>query len=130
MKIIRWDNPKILRIGKELAEDAHNMADELGNYGADAEFYLMSKEQKRERLMLHHHIEIPVAFADALMALLLALPRKGNKRGRRSNWSLARAQKLLNGGMSKRQIAKQFSKETGQDADNIRPRLRKLKKGQ
>jgi hypothetical protein len=58
----------------------------------------------------------------------LALPRKGDKRGRRSLWSIARAQKLLDSGMSKHQIAKQLSKETGLDADNIRSRLRKLKK--
>jgi hypothetical protein len=129
MRIIRWDDPKILRIGKELAEDAFNMADELGSYGADAEAYLMSEAERRRRAKNSEGgIRIPLAFADALMALLLALPRKGDKRGRRSLWSIARAQKLLDSGMSKHQIAKQLSKETGLDADNIRSRLRKLKK--
>jgi hypothetical protein len=85
MRIIRWDDPKILRIGKELAEDAFNMADELGSYGADAEAYLMSEAERRRRAKNSEGgIRIPLAFADALMALLLALPRKGDKRGRRS----------------------------------------------
>ena len=103
------------------------MAHDLEAYGADAMAWLMTNEQLfRERAC--SSVEIPAELADALMVLLLWLPRSGKPRGRRPLWSRDRAQKLLDNGMKKRQIAKMFSKETGLPAENIRTRLRGLKK--
>ena len=51
-------------------------------------------------------------FADAVMAVLLSLPRKGNKRGRRQTWSIVEAQKRVDNGESKSKVAREFSEQT------------------
>ena len=118
------DDPRLLRIGKEFAKDAYYMAHDLEGYGADAMAWLMTDEQLKQRAEIHN-IEIPVAFADALMVLLLSLPRSGAKRGRRPLWSVDEARKLTDSGAaSKRKVAKMISERTGRDAENIRRRLR------
>ena len=105
------------------------MAHDLEGYGADVLALLMTDEQRDHRARrVNYQIRIPVAFADALMALLLALPRK-NKRGRRSLWSVKEAQQLVDSGISKRKVAQLFSKQTGLPAENIRRRLRSKKAG-
>ncbi len=90
MTAVRWDDPRLLRIGKQFADEAYDLADNLNSYGADATACFLSDEQQYQRSeRMNHEVCIPVAFADALMALLLSLPRKGNRRGRRSVWSMA-----------------------------------------
>jgi hypothetical protein len=130
MSFERWDDPRLRRIGKKFRADAYNMAHDLDGYGADVLAWLMTDEQRDHRAKrMNYQIRIPVAFADALMALLLSLPRTGNKPGRRPLWSIEEAQKLVNSGMSKRKVAQMLSKETGLPAENIRRRLHSKKAG-
>jgi hypothetical protein len=119
------DDPRLLRIGREFAKDAHALAHELESYGADA-MALMDEQRFRERES--GTIEIQTVVVDALMALLLSLRRKGEP-GRRSPWSKARAQALLDSGMSKNEAAALLSEETGLPELSIRRRLQDMKKG-
>jgi hypothetical protein len=125
---VRWNDPRLLRIGKEFAADAYTMAEQLNRNGADATVWLLSKEEQHERNRAKNQVCIPAAFADALMAVLLALPRKGNKRGRRRRWTMDEAQALYNIVGSKDKVAQELSKQAGLRADSIRPRLRGLKR--
>ncbi len=97
MSFEHWDDPRLQLIGKEFLADAYQLVHDLEGYGADATAYLLSREEQYRRAeRMNHQVCIPVAFADALMALLLTLPRKGNRRGRRPRWSIEEAQKLVN----------------------------------
>jgi hypothetical protein len=124
MKLAHWDDPQLRRIGKTFADRAYDLADSLDWYGADGRVYLLPVEQRAKRWEKIETISIPTAFADALMAMLLSLPRKGGKRGRRPVWSIAEAQKRVNSGEPKRKIAREFSEETGLNAESIRRQLR------
>jgi hypothetical protein len=104
------------------------MAHDLDGYGADALVLLASDEEQSQRYRQVPFISIPARLADALMALLLALPRRGNPQHRRRQWSIDEAQNLFNIGMSKRKIAKTLAKRAGISPETIRPRLHGLKK--
>jgi hypothetical protein len=124
----RWNNPRLLRIGKEFAADSYNMAEQLNRNGADATVWLLSKEEQHERNRARDQVCIPAAFADALMALLLSLRRRGNKRGRRPRWTIDEAQTLYGNDKSKEEVAQELSKRTGLSKDSIRPQLSGLKR--
>ena len=132
---VAWDDPRVLRIGKQKAADAYDLADYLNWRGADATALLMTDEQYAERAERRAErldggeVHLPIRFADVVMAVLLSLPRKGNKRGRRPVWSIDEAQALINRGMSKRKAAQMLSEQTGLDAEGIRARLREKKAG-
>ena len=68
-----WDDPRIREIGRRYALDAYDLASELDNYGADAARLLSSPLEPHPRLP---DVTIPAGFADALMAILLSLPRR------------------------------------------------------
>jgi hypothetical protein len=123
-----WDDPKLRRIGEKFVSDAYRMAHDLDGYGADALAWLMTDEQRCQRWEDVDNISIPAAFADALVVLLLALPRKGSKRGRRALWSISEAQRLVDSGRSIRSVAREFSERTGLPEGNIRRRLLRAKK--
>jgi len=130
MSFEHWDNPRLRRIGEKFAADAYNMAHDLDGYGANALAWLMTDKQRDHRAeRMNYQICIPIAFADALMALLLSLPRSGNKRGRRPLWSIEEAKKLVNSGRSKRSVARELSERTGLPIENIRRRLHGKKAG-
>jgi hypothetical protein len=116
MKASDWIDPRLREIGERQAADAYEMAAELGTYGADASVLLLRKGAWQPRRP--HQVCIPTAFADALMALLLSLPRP--QIGRRIiNWSPQRVQALLDSGMSLRAAAKKESERTGKEAEDI-----------
>jgi hypothetical protein len=62
------------------------------------------------------------------MAVLLSLPRKGNKRGCRRTWSIVEAQKRVDNGESKSKVAREFSEQTGLGKESIRRKLHGIKK--
>jgi hypothetical protein len=71
MKPSDWDDPRIRALGRRYAIDAYDLASELDDYGADAAALLQGgQDPNRPR-----SVSIPAALADALMAILLALPR-------------------------------------------------------
>ena len=72
MRSSDWDDPRICEIGRRYALDAYDLASELDNYGADAARLLSPPREARFPLP---DVTIPSMFADALMALLLSLPR-------------------------------------------------------
>jgi hypothetical protein len=74
-----WDDPRIRAIGRRYALEAFDLADELNAYGADATQLLLSwRELDPDR---PRNVAIPAMFADALMALLLSLPRPQERVG-------------------------------------------------
>src|SRR5947208_9307595 len=84
MKPEDWNDPRLKRIGETFLRDTLDLAGQLEHCGADAARYLLSATQRDEQWAKRgFNIEIPIAFADALMACLIALPRRGQGRGRR-----------------------------------------------
>jgi hypothetical protein len=73
MKRSDWNDPRIRAIGRRYAAEAYDLASELDNYGADAAELI--KPRGDEDPNRPRSIAIPTMFADALMALLLSLPR-------------------------------------------------------
>ena len=72
MKTSDWDDPEIRAVGLKYASESYDLASELRNFGADAAQLLVSyKEQKSGR----PEVRLPPMLADAVMAVLLALPR-------------------------------------------------------
>jgi hypothetical protein len=66
-----WDDPSIRTIGRRYAAEAYDLASELHGYGADAAALLEDHyDPTRSRT-----VTLPAMFADALMAILLSLPR-------------------------------------------------------
>lgn len=126
MNPVDWDNPRIKKIGKRFKLEAFDLADNLHSYGADASTYLLPLEERAKRWAAVDNVCIPAAFADALMALLLALPRPERGPGRRRLWSVSEAQQLRADGKSIRAIARIFSRRTGQPFESIRRRLQEL----
>jgi hypothetical protein len=71
MRTSDWDDPEIRAIGRRYAAEAYDLASELHGYGADAAELLKPRQDPTRP----PNVSIPATFADALMALLLALPR-------------------------------------------------------
>src|SRR5271155_2553519 len=71
MKTSDWDDPTIRAIGRRYAAEAYDLASELHGCGADAAALLKPQQDPTRP----RNISIPAALADALMAVLLALPR-------------------------------------------------------
>jgi hypothetical protein len=117
MRTADWNDPRLREIGERQAADAYEMAAELDTYGADASVLLLRKGAWQPRRP--HQVCIPTAFADALMAILLSLPRPRGATGRRRNWSPVAVQNSINRGMSQRAAAKQEAERTGVPAKTI-----------
>jgi hypothetical protein len=118
MKTSDWNDPRLREIGAKFALDAYDLASELDTYGADASVLLLPKaEQRRLAGERPTHITLPTAFADALMALLLSLPRPDI--GRPRGWSPAAVQASMDKGMSLRAAAKQEAARTGKPREDI-----------
>jgi hypothetical protein len=96
-KFANWNDPRLRQLGEQFAGEAYELAAELHSYGADAGQLLLSRHEKADRPW---NVEIPPALADALMAVLLSLPRAGASPGRRCSWSKRSVQALINTGMS------------------------------
>jgi hypothetical protein len=118
MKISDWNNPRLREIGKQFAAEGYELAQYLEDCGADAAVLLLSVAAQR-KLERPARITLPTTFADALMAILLSLPRPGGATGRRRNWSPVIVQNLINRGMSQRAAAKQEAERTGVPAKTI-----------
>jgi hypothetical protein len=71
MKTTDWDDAAIRAIGRKYAEEAYDLASELHNYGADAAALLKSQHDPERSPT----VTMPAMLADAVMAVLLALPR-------------------------------------------------------
>jgi hypothetical protein len=125
MKASDRNDPRLREIGERRATDAYEMAAELNTYGADASVLLLSKAEQRSRKR-PPEVCIPTAFADALMAILLSLPRP--QIGRRPlNWSPQRVQASMQRGMSLRAAAKKEAGRTGKPAEDIARTMRAQK---
>jgi hypothetical protein len=70
MKTSDWDDPTIRAIGRRYAA-AYDLASKLHNYGADAAALLKSQHDPKRSPT----VTMPAMLADAVMAVLLALPR-------------------------------------------------------
>jgi hypothetical protein len=68
-----WNDSRIRAIGRRYAAEAYDLASELDNYGADAATLLRAWDQQDPGRPCT--VTIPAMLADALMALLLSLPR-------------------------------------------------------
>jgi hypothetical protein len=124
-----WDDPRVLRIGKKYAAEAYDLADYLNTRGADATALVMTDDEQAELAERRDdQVTLPVHFADVVMAVLLAMPRKG-KRGRRRIWSPDEAQSRVDHGEPKSKIARDVSKQTGLKMESIRAQLRGKKVG-
>jgi hypothetical protein len=117
-----WNEPRLRQIGLDHAERAHNLADDLNSYGADATFLLLDNETQR-RTRRPADIAIPTMLADVIMAVLLALPRP-KAIGRRRGWSPDQVQKRIDNKWSLRASAKQEAVETGVPAETIERAMR------
>ena len=62
-----WNDTRIRAAGLRYATDAYDLASQLADYGADAERLI------RLQRYASPDVTIPAGFADALMAILLAL---------------------------------------------------------
>jgi hypothetical protein len=71
MKTSDWDDRETRAIGRRYAAEAYDLASELDSYGADASA-LLEREYDPAR---PRTVCIPTMSADALMAVLLTLPR-------------------------------------------------------
>jgi hypothetical protein len=114
---IDWDNPRLRQIGKQFAAEAYTLADELNSYGADATQLLLPQDEQADRPW--GDVCLPRAYANVLHAVLLSLPRKGERRGRRSRWSLRTVEALIESGVSVRSAAKAEAARTGVSATTI-----------
>jgi hypothetical protein len=97
MKDGDWNNPAILERGKQYAAEAYDLASELHGFGADAAQLLLSHN---ERDLDRRDICLPPMLLDALMALLLSLPRPSLNGGRRRDWSPRRVELMIENGAS------------------------------
>jgi hypothetical protein len=114
--VVDWDNKQLRLLGEKFAEQAHILADELGSYGADAEQLLLPREERRTDRPWN--IEIPTMYGDVLQAVLLSLPRSG-ERGPRSLWALQKVLAMIEKGVSVRAAAKAEAARTGVDWKTI-----------
>jgi hypothetical protein len=116
MRTKDWNDPALRGIGAKF--EAYDLASELESYGADAAALLLPTTEQRilagERPT---HITLPTAFADALMAFLLSLPRSDH--GRPRDWSPQLVEFSLKRGMSLRAAAKKEADRTGKPAEDI-----------
>jgi hypothetical protein len=125
---IEWDDPRVLKIGAAYRRQAYDLADEFNSYGADATRLLDNNCGGPDQVC------VPTKFADAIMALLLSLPRA--KRGRRPKPSTLRFKRLVWRGLSKRKASRIESSLTcDETGEQIRrrgrssgPKLRKRPK--
>jgi hypothetical protein len=74
-----WDDPRLLKIGRDYSAEAYELADELHSLGADAAQLL--KNWRDLDMDRPRSIAIPPMFADALMAILLSMPRLNERKG-------------------------------------------------
>jgi hypothetical protein len=107
---VDWNNPRLRRLGQTFIEQAYTLADDLGGYGADPEQLLLPREKRRARPF---SVEVPPMLLDVMAALLLALPRSGERPGRRSRWSIKSVQAMIESGLSVRAATKAEAARTG-----------------
>jgi hypothetical protein len=127
MKTSDWNDPLLREIGAKF--DAYDLASELETYGADASVLLLPEaEQRRLAGERPREVCIPTTFADALMALLLSLPRRHI--GRPRNWSPYAVRSSMLRGMSLRAAAKTESERTHKPAEDIERAFRLWRAGE
>jgi hypothetical protein len=111
-----WNDPRIRQFGERFAEEALDFATELYARGAEPLELLAPYQEKN---LDRPDVCIPPAFADALTALLLALPRSGERPGPRTRWSLKTVLDSMASGVSQRKAARMESSRTGVSAATI-----------
>jgi hypothetical protein len=116
-----FNNPRLRQLGKAFAAEAYNLADELHSRGADPEQLLLPWRQRRRRPL---NLKIPYELADIVAAVLLALPRHGEGRGRRSRWGIKSVEAMIRRGMSVRAAAKAEAARTGASEETIERAIR------
>jgi hypothetical protein len=122
------NDPRILKLGEKLAKDAYDLASELHSYGASADRLLTSWEERDPDEP--RDVCIPRQFADALMALLLSLPRPSESRGPRRRWSPEAVKESLDRGATLYEASRAEAARTGANAETIERRMRARRKRQ
>jgi hypothetical protein len=112
-----WNNPRVRQLGKQFAAEAYTLAGELNSHGADPMRLLLPREEQADNLPWD--ICVPRELLDVVTAVLLSLPRPGERRGRRSRWTIHGVEVLIDSGMSLRKAAKLEALRTGASATTI-----------
>ena len=123
-----WSKVDVRDYGGMLQAEAVRFARRLKECGADAPRYLWPWPSRMEREQPRNGdvIEIPAFFADMLHAVMLSLiPRP---RGAPPKKSTTIARKLVESGLSKRDISRLIASATKENPENLRRRLRQKHK--
>jgi hypothetical protein len=72
MRTSDWDNTDLNAIGRKWAKEAYDLASEMTDYGADAAALLAPQWDPTGRPPT---VTLPTMMADAIMTILLSLPR-------------------------------------------------------
>ena len=110
------NNPRLRRLGLTFQEQAYTLADELHSCGADPEQLLLHRRERRARPF---RIEVQPELLDIVAALLLSLPRPGERRGPRSSWSIKSVEAMIESGVTVNAAAKAEAARTGVSFDTI-----------
>jgi hypothetical protein len=117
---IRWDDPRVLEKGREWRRQAQYLADEFNHYGADATRLLGNYGDLPQG---KDQVCVPAMLADAIMSVLLSLPRA--EHGRRPKPSTLIAKRLVEAGFPKRMSARLAARLAyGETREQIRRRFR------
>lgn len=131
------DHDRLFEVGRNLAvNDSENLANAMERFGARAATYLLPEPERWRRWMGAdlagplQFVSIPAPLADAISAILFALPR-GGKRGRRSQWPPDVESMAFTGLLERKplnSLAREISQATGQPVSGTRRRLQEMKK--
>jgi hypothetical protein len=122
------DDARLRKIGRQL--EPEHLIGVLELFGAKASTFLLPAVERDERWRSDKQVCIPAEVADALVAILLSLPR--SRAGRPKLWSFDIEDRVLTGLINDkpiRALAREISRATGQPSGSVRRRLQEIKAG-